>query len=225
MRVEAAGVQRVLDALKKYKPATVVVTLTDGEKREVSVRGGRSRWTPAARTIVAYGWSRLEFLDAKGTVCGEPLDNGAAAADVEDPEPGSRASRELHLMRLMSTHAHDAVRLHIEALKPTLQAMQAQVAMLAEQLVAERRESARQMEAAADLAEQFARVAARVEEGGDSGGELGQLLQVLPHVLRMMPPAAPRVPPRRPAPSGRAVPPNGKTSEARQAPPADGATT
>jgi hypothetical protein len=205
MRAENAGTMRVLDLIRKHKPSVIRVTMSDGETKEVEVRGGRSRWSPAARTVAAYGWARIELLGAKGAVL-HVADNDAASAD---PEPaGPTEARELHLLRIMNAHADLAVQRHIEALKPTLMAMQAQVNMLAEQLVAERREAARTMESAADLAEQLTKMARAAQESGqEGGGDLMQMLQMMPALMKMLPadssPSRVVVQPRRRPAAGR----------------------
>lgn len=196
MQAENPGTMRVLDLIKRHKPSSIRVTMQDGEQKEVEVRGGRSRWTPAARTVQAYGWSRLELLGPKGHVL--HVQEGAPDRETaEEPKPGTGEARELHLMRIMNAHADLAVQRHIEALRPTLQAMQAQVSMLAEQLVMERRAAAQTMESAADLAEQLARVAKTVKDEGGTEGDFGTIIAMLPALMKLLP-AAPAPAARRP---------------------------
>jgi hypothetical protein len=218
--------KRVLDALKRHRPASVRATLEDGKQRSLPVRARagakRIEWGAIVRALEAYDWVMLELLDKSENVL-------AVVSVAEDAAPPPENEERMErLLRLCNEHADRAVIRHIEALKPTLGAMQEQVQTLAEQLVMERREAARQMEAASGLAEQLATLAKRVEAGEEDGGELLRVVQMLPALQGLMGAMAPKPPPAPRKPNGH----NGHkrvgvatSTEARAAPPADGATT
>jgi hypothetical protein len=186
----AAAMGRLVAALKKHRPALARVILVDGEARDVSLEGGRQRWTPAARAIAAMPWVRVEFLDAKERLKAA-IDNGGAATDVEDLAlaergTGGTAARELHLLKLMLSAQDVALQRQAELVKPAIEAIRLAMRDVFEQLTQSRKHARQQEEAASDLAEQLARIAARADEAGQGNlaAELGQLAGALPNILQ-----------------------------------------
>lgn len=181
---------RLVAALKKHRPALARVILVDGEARDVSLEGGRQRWTPAAKAIAAMPWVRVEFLDAKERLKAA-IDNGGAATDVEDLAlaergTGGTAARELHLMKLLLSAQDIALQRQAELFRPALDGMRMAMRDVFEQLTQARKFAGEQADAATDLAEQLARLAAKADAAGNESiaAEIAQLAGALPNILQ-----------------------------------------
>jgi len=219
----AQAMGRLVAALKKHRPALARVILVDGEARDVSLEGGRQRWTPAAKAIAAMPWVRVEFLDAKERLKAA-IDNGGAATDVEDIAladrgSGGTAARELHLMKLLLSAQDIALQRQAELFRPALDGMRMAMRDVFEQLTQARKHAVEQADAATDLAEQLARLAAKADAAGNESiaHEIAQLAGALPNVLQAIDAGrkmlggggggTPQARPRPPEPKPKAPPP------------------
>jgi hypothetical protein len=176
--------KRLLGALKTHRPQVVRFTVEDGKQQRLAIKARpgakRVEWSTVVRTLGEYDWTLIELLGKGDEVLGVVSASEEAANDNEDESHVER------VLRLASDFADRAVIRHVEALQPTLKAMEVQVGMLVEQLVSERRDAAKQTAATAQLAEQLAGMAKKVKDGGEDSGELMGLLTQLPKLLPMV---------------------------------------
>lgn len=194
----------LLDALKKHKPATLRVTLADGDERDVPIGRNRAKWAAAQRTLDAWVWTRLELRDPKGGVLATLVSD-----DATTPDEAPRAGNDVASLVALMLKAQDvAMQRHTEALKPTMEAMRSVVKDLTEQVIQWRAEAARQARIASQFAERAERALAAREAGDEDGalGELGDLVKLLP-MMQLLAPGASAAPAPRPRPAAPAPAP------------------
>lgn len=181
--------KKVLDALKKHRPALARVVLIDGEKQDVSLKGGRQRWTPAARAIDALPWVSVMLLDDRERLIAQVDQQQQPAGDVEEltaaPTSGT-AQRELHLLRILLQAQEVALVRQAELVKPALDAMRQVVKDVFEQVGIARKEATKQAAHVSELADQLADLARNAEDAGQGNlaSQLAEMAQAMPAIMQ-----------------------------------------
>lgn len=79
-----------VEAIKRYTPAALKVTLTDGTERPVAVARAGNRWARIIAVLDKLSWATIECLDKDGRVLGiveaEPDDDQEELDDDPGPE-------------------------------------------------------------------------------------------------------------------------------------------
>lgn len=169
--MEDAVKNRVLDALKKHTPSKVRAWLSDDESQDIALGHARTRWSRCLDALDGLRWRRVDLLDKAGALI------ASVASDVEDA-PASVAStgeaREERLLALLLKGQEVALKYRDAETTALLRAQAEVLKVLTDSVKALAAVHREQLNAAVDAAE------ARAE--AESGGMLGQVAELLPHL-------------------------------------------
>jgi hypothetical protein len=90
--------ENVVEELKRYAPASLKVTLTDGTEKPVAVPKAGNRWARTAQVLAAMHWTQIECIDKDGRVCGLVEDDD----DAPDLEEGDEPSVDLAMAKVLA---------------------------------------------------------------------------------------------------------------------------
>jgi len=85
------NVTEAVEAIKRYAPAALKVTLSDGSERAVAMPKAGNRWSRIAQVLDKLSWVTIESLDAEGKLL------GVIEAEEDDAE-GEEAEGDDHRM-------------------------------------------------------------------------------------------------------------------------------
>lgn len=95
-----SGRENVVEELKRYSPASLKVTLTDGTEKPVAVPKAGNRWARTAQVLASLAWTQIECIDKDGRVCGVVEDQDDAAELEED---GDESSVDLAMAKVLAS--------------------------------------------------------------------------------------------------------------------------
>ena len=89
----------VIDIIKRLKPASLKVTMSDGTERPVAVPKAGNRWSRVAQILESVHWVTVECLDGKGSLLGPPIEaeDDEAVEELVDEAGGSVAMARVML--------------------------------------------------------------------------------------------------------------------------------
>lgn len=152
--------------LKRFEPAALKVTLSDGTEKPVAVPRVRNRWARVQQIIDAVSWVRIEALDKAGAVLGMVEDDSGAEEFVDQADDDMRLAKIL-LEVMRSTQKETRLMFEVQ--------MRGQ-AELVEALIGGVRSISQSYEQS--LAVQRAAVVAEAAGGGQGNPEMMALLQL-----------------------------------------------
>lgn len=176
-------VSDIIDDIKRYSPAALKVTLSDGTEKAVAVPKSGNRWARTAQVLSALRWTSIECIDAKGALLGviesEP-------EDVEDDDVVDDGAADLRgLARVMVDVQRATMRETRMMVDPILRGMSEAMRTMGETLV-QQSEAYKTM-----LQMQQAYLMAPPTEGEDGGGKEFTNMMQMAMALRGMLPATP----------------------------------
>lgn len=91
---------RAIEALKKWRPASVRMHLADGHIDSIAVPEQRKKWVQVQAVLEKSHWYRLEAMSKKGELLGI-VENDEPAGDLEDIGETATTGESARLLQLM----------------------------------------------------------------------------------------------------------------------------
>jgi hypothetical protein len=92
-----------IEAIKRYAPSSLKVTLADGTDKAVAVPKAGNRWARTSQVLESLNWTAIECLDKDGRLLGVVEgDDSEAVAEFDDSSGGDIALARV-LLEVMRT--------------------------------------------------------------------------------------------------------------------------
>lgn len=181
--------EALLATLKRHSPHRVRAYNGDDDTRDIAVPQRRRRWAQVIEAIEARPWTRVELQDKSGSVLAY-VDNEGPARDVEDIGPsfagvGGQLLLGERIAALCMKSVQQAIVSRDAEMSALLQAQGAVVREMASAVKSLGEVYREQTVAAEEAAEN--RAAAAAAEAAANGGDLKQLMEALPMIMRALP--------------------------------------
>lgn len=174
----------VIEDIKRYSPASLKVTLSDGTEKPVAVPKAGNRWARTAQVLESLRWATIECLDAKGALLGVIESEESDPDDEEAVDDGAADLRGL--ARVMVDVQRATMRETRMMVDPILRGMAEAMRTLGETMAAQT-ETYKHM-----LSMQQAYLMAPPTDDGEGGKEITNMMQMAMALRGLMPASPPK---------------------------------